>query len=281
MKNTEINQRSEKKYRFIEKTLTDLHQTMEQSVYAEQTARLDGLLQHLNPRIKIVAVLSLIFAVNLSHRFPVLIALFLFSIALTLASKISIMAMIKRVWLVVLVFTGLVALPSVFITPGPVLFHLPLGMTVSRTGLLSSAFLMIRVVTSVTYAFLLVLTTPWNSLLKTLGDFHLPDVILLTIGMTYRYIHLLLQTTSDMFLSRKSRMIGKMSGADERKIMINASGALLGKSLEISGEVALAMESRGYRGIPRTMERAEFSRADWAAVICSCLITVSAIWLGR
>ena len=61
---------------------------------------------------------------------------------------------------------------------------------------------------------LLVLTTPWNTLLKALSVLRVPDGFILILGMTYRYIYLLLTTLDDMLLSRKSRVVGRM---DERR----------------------------------------------------------------
>ena len=38
----------------------------------------------------------------------------------------------------------------------------------------------------------------------------MPDVFVLMLGMTYRYIYLLLRLTNDMFLSRRSRVVAQL-----------------------------------------------------------------------
>lgn len=266
---------------YIERTLVDINNALEQSIFAEKVARQKGLLQKLDPRIKIISLIMLLFAVSLSHHLAVIAVLYFCTLILAALSTAPLDFFIKRVLVVVLVFTGIVALPALFITPGPVLVNLPLGIVITRTGAMTALFLLLRVGTSVSLAFLFILSTPWNSVLKAMGVLRIPDVIILVLGMTYRYIHLLLHTANDMFLSRKSRILRRMSGAEERRLMAATSGALLGKSLQISSDVYLAMESRGYRGYPRTMDRFRMRWFDWVAVLIVGFVTAAAIWFGR
>jgi cobalt/nickel transport system permease protein len=191
----------------------DINHTLEQSLFAEKIARQPGLLQGLDARLKIIALLMLLLAVSLSHSLWIIVALYFFTLGMAFFSRVPLGFFVKRVWLFIPFFTGIIALPALFITPGPVLAHLPLGLVITQTGLTTALFLLLRVGTSVSFGVLLILTTPWNSVLKALGVLHLPAVIILMLGMTYRYIHLLLNITSDMFLSRKSRLLRRLTGA--------------------------------------------------------------------
>ncbi len=266
---------------FVERSLTGVNEALERSLFADRIARQRGLLQTLDPRLKLVATLALLVAVSLSRNPGVLAALYLSTLALAAASKIPLEYFVRRAWLAVLLFTGMIALPALFLTPGPAWLHLPLGLTLTQTGATSALFLLLRVGASVSLAALLVLTTPWNSVLKALGVLGLPGVVVLVFGMTYRYIHLLLHLTSDMFLSRKSRLIRPPAGAEQRRLAAAMAGVLLGKSLQISSEVYLAMESRGYRGYPRTLDTFHFTRRDWIAAGIVLAVAAAAVWLGR
>jgi cobalt/nickel transport system permease protein len=259
----------------------DINNTLEQSIFAETISRQKGLLQMLDPRLKVLSMILLLFAVSLSHQLAVIAGLYLCALLLAAASAVPLGFFVKRVWVFIPFFTGLVALPAIFITPGPILAYLPLGLVITRTGALTALFLLLRVGTSVSLAVLFILTTPWNSVLKALGVLRVPDVLVLTLGMTYRYIHLLLHTANDMFLSRKSRILRRMDAPTERRLLAATSGTLLGKSLQLSSEVYLAMESRGFRGYPRTMDRFQMRRIDWLAGSAVLLVTITAIWLGR
>lgn len=266
---------------FIERTLVDINNTLEQSIFSENIARQKGLLQALDPRLKVISMVMLLLAVSLSHQLAVIAALYCCALILAAVSSVPLGFFIKRVWVFIPFFTGVVALPALFITPGPTLLGLPLGIVITRTGAMTALFLLLRVGTSVSFAVLFVLSTPWNSVLKAIGVLRVSDVIVLVLGMTYRYIHLLLHTANDMFLSRKSRILKRMSGAEERRLMAATAGTLLGKSLQLSSEVYLAMESRGYRGYPRTMDRFRMRWFDWLAALFVCFVTAAAIWMGR
>ncbi len=266
---------------FIERTLIDINHTLEQSVFAEKIAHQPGLLQGLDARLKVIALLLLLLAVSLSHQLEIIAGLYAGALILAAVSKIPMGFFIKRVWVLIPFFTGLVALPALFITPGPTLAHLPLGLVITRTGAQAALFLLLRVGTSVSWAVLLVLTTPWNSVLKALGVLHVPDVLILTLGMTYRYIYLLLHLAGELFLSRKSRILRRMSRPEEQRLLAATSGVLLGKSLQLSSEVYLAMQSRGFRGYPHTLDRMRMRWTDWVAGLVVACVAILAVWAGR
>ena len=265
----------------LERTLAHIGDTLEQSLFAERIARQAGLLQSLDPRVKLVTTLAVLLAVSLSRRLPVIFALYCMTLALAWASAVPVVFFVKRVWLFMPFFTGIVALPALFFVPGEPLAHLPLGLVITRPGLMTALFLLLRVGTSVSTAVLLVLTTPWNSVLKSLSVLRVPDVFVVILGMTYRYIFLLLRVTGDMLLSRQSRVVGRMSGAEERRVLAAGAGALLSRSLQLSEDVYLAMQSRGLHGYPRTMDTARLRARDWVYGAAMLAVVAAAIWLGR
>ena len=57
------------------------------------------------------------------------------------------------------------------------------------------------------------LTTPWADLLKSLRAIRVPQVFVLVLSMTYRYIFLFLHTTNGMFEARKSRVVAGPAAA--------------------------------------------------------------------
>jgi cobalt/nickel transport system permease protein len=265
----------------LEHTLAHIGDTVEQSLFAERIARQSGLLQSLDPRVKLVSTLGVLLAISLSRSLPVILALYLVTLALAWASAVPLGFFVKRVWLFMPFFTGVVALPALFVVPGPPLAYLPLGLVITRPGLMTALFLLLRVGASVSTAVLLVLTTPWNSVLKSLGVLRVPDVFVVILGMTYRYIFLLLRVTGDMFLSRESRVVGRMSPAEERRMLTASAGVLLSRSLRLSEEVYLAMQSRGLYGYPRTMDTFRMRPRDWLYGAAALAVVAAAVWWGR
>ena len=267
--------------RVFEKTLADLAQVLEQSLFAEDIARRRGLLQALDPRVKVISILALLLAVGLSRSLSVLLGLYGVTLALAAWSAVPMGFFVKRVWLFMPFFTGVIALPALFMTPGPPLAALPLGLVLTRPGALTALFLLMRVSTSVSLGVLLMLTTAWPTLLKALSVLRVPEGFILILGMTYRYIYLLLLTAEDMFLSRQSRIVGRLPASAERQVLAASVGTLLNKSLYLSGEVYLAMESRGYRGKPRTLDTFKMRTYDWLWAAASLVVVTAAVWLGR
>nr|MBI2904896.1 cobalt ECF transporter T component CbiQ [Chloroflexota bacterium] len=120
-----------KRRNVVERTLADLSHTMEQSLFAEELARQKGLLQSLDPRVKVLGILALLLAVSLSRSLAVIAGLYVVALLLAWASSIPMGFFIKRVWLLLPFFTGMIALPAFFITPGPPLVQLPLGLVIT------------------------------------------------------------------------------------------------------------------------------------------------------
>ncbi len=265
----------------LERTLRGISETLERGLFAEEISARQGFFQTIDPRVKLISILALLFGVAFSHSLPVIAALYLLALLLAWRSAIPADFFIKRVWLALPFFTGMVALPALFITPGPALLHLPLGLVITRTGLNTVLFLLLRVSTSVSLTLLLILTTPWNAVLSALSVLHVPDVFILILGMTYRYIYLLLHTANDMFLSRQSRVVGRLSSADERRMMAATAATLLGKSFNMSSEVYLAMQSRGFRGTVVTLKPFHMQSRDWLWLFVFLMLAALAIFLGR
>jgi cobalt/nickel transport system permease protein len=250
--------------RIFEQTISGITETIERGLFAEEISSRPGLFQTIDPRAKVVSILALLVGVSLARSLLAILIVYLLALGLAWRSAISASFFIRRVWLALPFFTGLLILPALFITPGPALISLPFGLNITQTGLTTALFLLLRVSTSVSLTLLLILTTPWNSVLSALNVLRVPDVFILILGMTYRYIYLLLRTANEMFLSRKSRAVGKMNPAESRRMVAAISSALLNKSLNLSSEVYLAMQSRGFRGSVVTLKPFRMRRADWA-----------------
>jgi cobalt ECF transporter T component CbiQ len=281
METTAPNKHSHKRSNVLEHTLHGIAEALERALFAEEISGKPGLLQSLDPRVKVVSVLALLIAVSSSRNLAVIAGLYLLALVLALFSAIPAGFFIKRVWLTLPFFTGMLVLPALFITPGPALVQLPLGLVITSSGVTTVLFLLLRVSTSVSLTLLLILTTPWNTVLSALTVLRIPDVFILILGMTYRYIYLLLHTANDMFLSRKSRIVGRLDPGEDRRMLAAISGTLLSKSLNMSSEVYLAMQSRGFRGSIVTLKPFKMRPRDWVWLGVLLSLSLLAIFLGR
>jgi cobalt/nickel transport system permease protein len=270
------------KGRTLEGIARGLSRLFEQALDAENLAARPGLLQSLDPRAKVVAAILLIGSVVAVHSLTALAALFLLAIVLALTSSVPIGRLARQVWLGVLVFTGLIALPAPFIVAGNTLVTVPyVGWPVSEQGLRSAAFLMGRAQVSATLALLLVLTTPWTHVLKALRAIGVPVAIVAILGMTHRFIFLLVSTASQMFEARHSRALAPMAGRERRRIVIATAGVLLAKTISLAGETHLAMLARGYTGEVRLIGDFRFRPRDAVAMLAAAALLALLLWSQR
>jgi len=228
----------------------------------------------------VAGLLALVVAAASARRQPAIDALFAAAFLLAALSHIRVARLMAWVWTPVLFFTGTIALPAVFLTPGPTAAVFG-PLTITETGLASALLLLSRAETCATLAALLVLTTPWPWVLKALRVFRCPAVLVAILGMTYRYIFVILETALDMFESRKSRTVGVLEPADRRRLAAASAGVLLSKSLQLSSDVHLAMQSRGFRGEVYLLDEFRAGPADWLWSGAFALAAVAALWWGR
>jgi cobalt/nickel transport system permease protein len=274
--------RRRRSQRYLEKTTESLLRALQKTLSAEETTRSPGLLQSCDARVKLAGISALIFSVVMVHRPWILAAIFAIVILLAALSHISLLLLSRRIWIPVLAFTGLIAVPALFLVSGKVLYRIPLlEWSVTVPGFESVCFLIGRAETASSLALLLVLTTPWNRLLRALRFFRVSPRVVMILEVTYRYIFLLLNTALEMMESRRARLVGDLEPRTERSLTAAMIGVLLDKTLQLSHDVHLAMQARGFRGNIRLMEDLRMRRIDWLQLTAMLTIAGTATWWGR
>jgi cobalt/nickel transport system permease protein len=264
---------------FVEKTISGGAGVLQQVLFGEDVARQPGLLQRLDPRVKVISLLGLLIAAALVHHVPVLLALYGLTLVLAAASHVSLRFFVKRVWLFIPIFTGIVVLPATlsFVTPGDTVASLgPLAVT--SQGLTGAALIVTRVAVSISLVVLLTLTTSWPRLLAALRALLVPRLFVLVIGMAYRYLFVLLGAVSDMYTARKARPSSR-STREGRGFVSATAGALFGRAHALSEEVHQAMVARGFRGDARTLDAVRLQALDLAWALGCVAAAVTTIWI--
>jgi len=275
---------------FVAKTLEETTRAIEHSVFANDFSLRQGFLQKLDPRNKVITFFILLIITAWIKRLDFLLFFYCLTLFLALISNIPLGFFIKRVWVFIPIFTGIIAIPAIFnvVTPGTPVFtvfslsksyHLgpytiPKDITITMQGLNGAAIFVMRVATSVSLAILMVLSTQWTRILKALSVLKVPEIIILILAMTYRYIFLLLRVAEGMFLARKSRLILNTNLKEQHSWLSARIGVLIGKSYNLSNEVHLAMLARGWNGSPRLLEENKLGVLDilWFLFVISLLI---------
>jgi len=165
----------------IERSLRSFVDALEYAFYSEALARKNGLLQKLDPRIKILALLPLIMIAALSRRLWSLQP-FSYRGGGRDVSNVPLRTLVTRVWLGVLTFTGHFASSLVPHSRPAAVRSAAAGWIVTAQGLRAVLYLIMRAQTAATFSVLLVLCTPWSSLLKALRVLRLPIVLVVVLA---------------------------------------------------------------------------------------------------
>jgi len=269
---------------WLEHTIAGITASIERAVFTEEHARSRGWLQEVDPRAKLGMFLAVVLAASLSSSIAVEIALYLVVLAAAVASRVPFDLFVKRVWLGIPLFAGIVVIPAIFFVPGDRLFDLALGplhLAPSIPGLIGAILFVARVGVSVSLAVLLVLTTPWADLLKSLQAIRVPQLFVLVLAMAYRYIFLFLHLANGMFEARKSRIVGRTCGGEQRRWIASTMGNLLNRSVKMSNDVYAAMAARGFTGSIRSYQDYRMRPVDWLFLAITVGIAAVAVLASR
>ena len=148
---------------FIESTIRAFARALSRALASEQLVARRGLLQAFDPRVRVAGDF---FAGCGNHRQQAPFRNRVF-VRCSRADCLVLQASackrwLTRVWLIVLGFTGVIALPAILITPGNAVAGFG-GLSVTEQGLRTAALLILRVETAVTLTTTLVLCTRWTS----------------------------------------------------------------------------------------------------------------------
>ena len=266
---------------FLSKNISNITHALESVISAEDLCRAPGLLQGLDPRVKVATVVLFIVVVGLARSLPILAGIFVLILVFAILSKIPPGIFLKRILIFIPIFTAVIAIPSLFFTPGEPLVTAGSKVIITEQGARTAGLLVLRVTDSLSFGVLLILTTRWTNILAALRWFRVPSLFVAVLGMTYRYIFLLLHTANSMFLARRSRTLGTLSGKETRRWLAHALATTMVKSQHLSEEVYLAMLSRGYRDEGLALNDLSLRRRDFLWVAFALAAASVLLWINQ
>jgi len=218
----------------------------------EQTASAPGLLQRVDPRVKVVGVAALVVVATLLRGIEALAVLYVIGITLAALSGIPVRRL-ARVWLVAPLFSAAILIPAALniVTPGSPVLVLRASnpvLTVTDAGLMVAGRMMLRVAVCVSLVLLLTATTRPERLFKGLRALGVPVVFVMLLGMMERYLWVLARAAEEIHLAKVSRSITRGSIRQEQAWVAAGMGSLFRRTHTLGHEVYLAMISRGYTG---------------------------------
>lgn len=275
---------------FVKKTIDGVISFFQEAMTTEEISSRKGLLQSLDPRVKLISILSMIFAISMTKNMEIIALFYLLTLLFAYLSSINIIFFIKRVWLFIPVFTGVIAIPmtlNIFlpgdvllplVSPGPGAhmgpFALPESIYITSQGFRAAVLFTLRVAACVSAVVLLFLTTPQKALFKSLRSIGVPKVYVLTLEMANRYIFLFMEMVRDLYIAKRSRTIKSRGTLSEQRWVGGRIGYMLIKALDMSDKVHMAMISRGFSGDVRLSYEFNMKGRDYIALGVSVVVSI-------
>ncbi|MFH1641129.1 MAG: cobalt ECF transporter T component CbiQ, partial [Candidatus Omnitrophota bacterium] len=271
---------------FIERSILSALSFLRDSVFSDEYSSKKGFLQARDPRIKLLSVLFFLVAVMFSRSIYFIIGMYAFCLVLAGVSSIRLGFFLKRTWVFIPLFSLFIAIPAILdtFTPGEPLLTFRIFtyyLSVTRQGIASAGIFLMRVITSVSFSVLLVLTTKHYSLLKVLRVLKVPQVFVMTLGMCYRYIYLFIEIIQHTYLAIKSRVGSLSSTKKGQGIVAWNIASLWQRSYHLNTDVYNAMLSRGYTGEYRTLDEFCLGAADWIFFVFASLLFITMLIIGK
>lgn len=267
---------------FLARTLTRFAQLFENELYCERYSSNNKLLQSLDPRVKVVVILAFMVFANFVTSLAILEAVGIVAFFYACASGLPKADYLRRTWMYLPVIMFIFSLPggmSFFVKGEPMIWLVPAGalgsndgVYMTAAGMAMAARIALRTGDSLSFAFLLLMTTKWYGITGALRRMHLPEVFVSVLNMAYRYIFLIAEVGTSMMQARHIRTVGRIKTSSDRKYMSNMAGQLFIRIHYMSEEIYGAMVLRGYDGSVTTADVMKTDAADWLFLLLNAVI---------
>lgn len=249
---------------FIERSMGSALAFFRQALFAEETASLPGLLQSLDPRIKAVTLLTFLLLTLVTRCLSILILIYMLCLCLAVLSRIPLGSFLLRTWIFIPLFSLLIAVPALFsfVSPGKPIWSAGF-LCITEQGMRAVCFFIGRVITSVSLTVLLGMTTRHFELLKALRAFGVPQVFVMVLGISYRYIYLFVEIVENTYRAVKSRVGSNVHYRKGQHLVTWNMAYLWKRSYQLNEQVYHAMLSRGFRGESVVLDHFQARARDW------------------
>lgn len=247
--------------------LKELLRVLGESLRIERFANRKGVLQRVDPRIKLLSFAGVIIVAVLLQSVLQFLVLLLLLTALAVASYLPLCVFFRRQAAFV-AFSTVIVLPLPFITPGYALLTIPVGpwlLWVTFEGLYRAVFFTVRVWVCVAALSLLTLSTRFAALLHGMQRLHFPRLFIQLTAITYRFIFVFTDEAYQMGLAREARTVRKERLVRSRtwRTLSSMIGTLFIRAYERGEKVYQAMLARGYTGEFQLVSRLHCGAKDW------------------
>ena len=215
-----------------------------------------------NAAFKVAFTLLLLIMVSISQStaFVTVIIVYLLVVLCTMQA-IQIVKILK-VSFIMSFFTFVILLPAAL-----------LGNTYSIVMITAKVF------TSITAVNILSHSTRWNAITSALKRFFVPDIFILVLDITIKYIVMLGDFALNMLRALKLRSVGR--NTSKYTSLSGIAGTMFIESKEMAEGMYDAMQCRGFDGEYHVNSHFQFTAADGAYILIQIAIIILFVYLGR
>jgi cobalt/nickel transport system permease protein len=249
---------------FVDQTTRKIAAFILMSVQQWHLSQKKGLMQAIDSRVKVIITLLFIILVSIVHTIWLQLIIAAIPLSLFLLSKINIFTVYQKVLLITLLFGVLISLPgslSVF-SPGKIIipifnfdrayhwwiYTVPRHIGITYEGKMMVARISLKIFNSIAFTFLLIRTTTFEHIVKSLAVMKVPDIFLLTLTMSYKFIYILACTVEESYYALKMRWWNRGSVAHAEEIIAGRLGYIYNKAWERHEWAHKSMVARGFTG---------------------------------
>jgi cobalt/nickel transport system permease protein len=269
------------KISFLDKTILTSANTVKSIYLQAESGAKENAIQKIHPHIKFISLIYIAVVISLVSNTSGQVIISGFIFLLYIISRLNVRWVYRKVLFLAFIFGFLVVLPASLntITPGDIIFNLisfknpshfwiyniPQNIGITRNGIEVVLLVFLRVLNSVSFAFLIVFTTPFSSFIKSFKIIGIPDMFLMIIALAYKYIFILSRTIEETYFALKSRLSGNIKSSSIRKLISGRIFFIFKRSVIIYESTYYAMVSRGYNGKVKLHSQYNFKIIDFVA----------------
>lgn len=216
---------------------------------------------HVNAVFKVAFTFLLIVLLSFSRSLTFITIVIVYLISLLSIMRAEHIIKIIKISFIIGLFTIVLLLPSVF-----------LGNYYSIIMITPKVIATVMAINILSYS------TPWNSITNSLKTFYIPDLFILVLDITLKYIYLLGDFCLNMLYSLKLRSVGK--NINKYTSLSGIAGTIFINSKEMAEDMYSAMECRGFTGEYHVNNKIRFTIVDFIYIIINALIILAKVYLG-
>ena len=211
---------------------------------------------------KVVFTFVIIIMLSFSRNFVFIVVVNVYLLAtLSLMDGKNIIK-ILRISFIMALFSFIILLPAAFWGNG-----------------FSTVIITVKVFDTITVVNILSHSTRWSSITSALKCFFIPDIFILVLDITIKYIVMLGNFALNMLYALKARSVGK--NKSKYTSFSGIAGTMFIKSKEMAEEMYAAMECRGFTGEYQVYNNFKFTVSDFLYICINTIIIIIFIFFGR